>query len=302
MMDGLLVVDKPAGPTSHDVVMRIRRSTGQRKVGHAGTLDPAATGVMVLLLGRFTRLADVFAEQEKSYRAVVELGTSTTTGDAEGEIVERSEVPLVDDERVESALAALVGTRSQTPPPFSARKVEGTPLYKRARAGEPIPEVEPKTVEVYSARSVERRGLRITADLRVSKGTYVRVLAEDLGRALGVPAHLAALTRTASGPFTLAEAHELAQLEEGGRGAIQAALVDVAAHRLGPRRAKADRSVAAQAVHGGWVAVRQVAWMDTEDDGSEDVLLLDESGLLGWYRQEGPVLKPRAVLRGGGIR
>lgn len=301
MIDGLLVVDKPAGPTSHDVVMAIRRAAGQRKVGHAGTLDPAATGVLVLLLGRLTRLADLFTGQPKRYRAVVELGAATTTGDGEGEVTERADVPPLDDAPVAVAVTALEGTRAQIPPAFSARKVDGRPLYERARAGEAIPHVESKTVTVHNAQLVEFESPRIVVDMEVSKGTYVRVLAEELGRALGLPAHLAGLTRTASGPFVLDDAHPLEALEAGGSQAVEGALLDPATHPLGLRRGRVDRTVGLQAAHGRWVAVRQVAWFDDAvGERGPDALLIDESGILGWYRQEGPVLKPRAVLRAAG--
>lgn len=293
-MDGLLVVDKPSGPTSHDVVAAIRRAAGQRRVGHAGTLDPAARGVLVVLLGRLTRLADLFTGQPKEYLARVRLGVRTSTGDAEGEEVARAPVPELSENEVEAAVAGLVGMRRQTPPAFSARKVDGRPLYARARAGEPIPEVQAKEVTVHAASLVAFEPPEVVLRMKVSKGTYVRVLAEELGEALELPAHLADLIRTSSGPFTLRDARPLDELAAGGPDGVASALVDLAAHEAGVRRGRIPRPVASRALHGHWVAVKQVRWLG--EDG-RDALLFDEQGLVGWYRQDGLVLRPKAVLR-----
>ncbi len=215
-LEGLLVVDKPAGLTSHDVVERVRRLGRQRRVGHAGTLDPLATGVLVLGLGRATRLLEYMAGHDKRYVATVRLGVATTTYDAEGEVAARYEGPWPSQEAVEAALQAFVGTIEQIPPPFSALKQGGERLYAKARRGEKV---------TVPARHVVIHGLRLLAytppllrlDITCSKGTYIRSLAHDLGQALGTGAHLAALRRLASGPFTLEETHSLEEVEEAAR-------------------------------------------------------------------------------------
>jgi tRNA pseudouridine55 synthase len=204
---GLLVVDKPAGRTSHDVVDDARRLFRQRGVGHAGTLDPLATGVLILLLGEATKLSSYLALDQKSYDAVVRFGRSTDTLDADGSVVEQRPVGEADlaQERVERALDAERLRRQQTPPAVSALKVAGTPAYRLARRGQVV-ELAPRPVEVARLELVERHSDWLRLSLTVSKGYYVRALARDLGDWLGVPAHLAALRRTASGPYTLADA------------------------------------------------------------------------------------------------
>ncbi len=209
---GILNVDKPKGMTSHDVVARVRRLAGQRQVGHAGTLDPMATGVLVVLLGKATRLSEYLMRSTKTYRAVVRLGVETDTYDAEGEIVSEKPVPELDARALEEVLGRFVGEIEQVPPAFSALKRDGVPMYRLARAGK---EVRPKprkvTIEALELESWEPPLL--TLRVVCSSGTYVRSLAHDLGQAIGCGAHLAGLTRLASGAFTLAEAHPLDEIE-----------------------------------------------------------------------------------------
>ncbi len=204
-VSGFLNVDKPSGPTSHDVVHRVRRHTGVRRVGHAGTLDPFATGVLVLCLGQGTRLAQFLAQGEKAYRAVVELGRATDTYDRTGRVVEERDPSGVDREQVEQALGRFRGRLRQVPPAYSAVKQGGVPLYRLARAGQEV-SPPPREVEIRELRLVSWQWPRLTLELTCSAGTYVRSLVHDLGQFLGCGAHLAELTRLRSGRFGLDEA------------------------------------------------------------------------------------------------
>jgi len=214
---GLVVVDKPAGVTSHDVVARVRRLAGTRKVGHAGTLDPMATGVLVLGVNRATRLLGHLTLTEKAYDATIRLGASTTTDDAEGEIVSTAPTDDLDDARIRSALAAFVGDLEQVPTAVSAIKVEGRRAYRRVRDGEQVDlPARPVTIHELDVHDVRRAGEGIDVDLsvRCSSGTYIRAVARDLGAELGVGGHLGALRRTAVGRFALDDARTLEQLAE----------------------------------------------------------------------------------------
>ncbi len=212
-VSGLVVVDKPGGMTSHDVVSRVRRLAGTRKVGHAGTLDPMATGVLVLGLNRATRLLGHLTLTDKRYDATVRLGATTTTDDAEGEILETRPTDDLTDDGVRVALAAYVGEIDQVPSAVSAVKVGGKRAYVRVRAGESV-DLPPRQVTVHA---LEVTGLDLP-DVRISvhcsSGTYVRALARDLGAALGVGGHLTALRRTAVGPFDVSAASTLEALTE----------------------------------------------------------------------------------------
>ncbi|MDQ1694716.1 MAG: tRNA pseudouridine55 synthase, partial [Frankiaceae bacterium] len=211
--DGLIVVDKPPGWTSHDVVARIRRLAGTRRVGHAGTLDPMATGVLVVGLGRATRLLGHLAGHDKAYDATIRLGVSTTTDDADGEALTTNDASGIDDRALETALAALVGDIDQVPSSVSAIKVAGERAYARVRKGEHV-ELAARRVHVAALHLVDRRGDQVDVHVECSTGTYVRALARDVGAALGVGAHLTALRRTRVGSFDLASAHRLDELEE----------------------------------------------------------------------------------------
>ena len=212
-VDGLVVVDKPAGLTSHDVVARVRRLAGTRRVGHAGTLDPMATGVLVLGVGRATRLLGHLAGHDKEYDATIRLGATTTTDDAEGEVVATADATAVTDAAIAEHLAGLVGDLLQVPAAVSAVKVDGRRAYQRVRAGEQV-ELAARPVHVAAFDLLTRRGNDLDVHVQCSTGTYVRALARDVGAALGVGAHLTALRRTRVGAFTLAEAATLDQLAD----------------------------------------------------------------------------------------
>lgn len=215
--DGLVVVDKPAGLTSHDVVARVRRLTGTRKVGHAGTLDPMATGVLVLGVNRATRLLGHLLVTDKTYDATIRLGSATTTDDAEGEVTATTATGEITEEQVLTALSAFVGEIDQVPSAVSAIKVDGRRSYERVRAGEQVQLAARRVV----VASVEVHGISLGADavdvsvsVCCSSGTYIRAIARDLGKALGVGGHLTALRRTAVGGFDLEAARTLEQLHD----------------------------------------------------------------------------------------
>jgi tRNA pseudouridine55 synthase len=216
---GALVVDKPRGPTSHDVVARVRRALGVRRAGHTGTLDPFATGVLLVCLGKATRLARFLAEGDKLYEAEVRLGFATSTDDLEGEPLGPPREPAVSREAVLAACARLVGPQLQRPPAFSAKRVGGRRAYALARAGSPAqPAAVP--VSVHELEVLAFEGPRLAIRLRCSPGTNVRAIARDLGEALGTGAHLAALRRTGSGGFGLEAALPLEQVETRGRESV----------------------------------------------------------------------------------
>ncbi|HWH97482.1 MAG TPA: tRNA pseudouridine(55) synthase TruB [Pseudolysinimonas sp.] len=206
---GILLLDKPHGPTSHDLVARTRRAVGTRKVGHAGTLDPLATGLMILGVESSTRLLTYLVGLDKEYTATIRLGQSTTTDDAEGELVAQVDASGVPPQAIVTAVDALTGDIAQVPSTFSAIKVGGRRSYERARAGEDVDlPARPVTVSAFDVLATRAEGDLLDLDVRVavSSGTYVRALARDLGRALGVGGHLTALRRTRIGPFDIAEA------------------------------------------------------------------------------------------------
>lgn len=215
-MNGLLVIDKPAGITSHDVVARLRRITGEKSIGHLGTLDPMATGVLPLLMGRFTRLAQFFSTTEKCYEGAIRFGFATDTYDAEGEAQgedrNQDAATALTLERVREAAARFHGEIAQMPPAFSAKKIAGKPAYKLARKGE-APELKPVKINIASFEIVALEGAEAIFTMKISAGGYVRSVAHELGRDLGFGAHLSRLRRTQAGPFTLAEAHRLEGLE-----------------------------------------------------------------------------------------
>lgn len=208
---GLLNIDKPSGWTSHDVVARLRRITGVRRIGHAGTLDPLATGVLVVCVGPATRLADYLMEGDKRYRATLHLGIETNTWDAEGEVVAEGDTAGLTPERVQGACAAFVGEFAQTPPLYSAIKRDGQPLYRWARRGRAV-EVAPRMVSIRSIELVSFALPLVTLDVVCGKGTYIRSLAHDLGAALGCGAYLAALRRLRASGQDIADAVRLGDL------------------------------------------------------------------------------------------
>ncbi|MDE3199618.1 MAG: tRNA pseudouridine(55) synthase TruB, partial [Acidobacteriota bacterium] len=211
-MNGLLVIDKPGGMTSHDVVNRLRRITGEKSIGHLGTLDPMATGVLPMMLGKFTKLAQYFSTAEKSYTGTIEFGYATDTYDAEGVCVGERVEPALTLEQVRAAAIRFRGVMEQLPPPFSAKKIDGTPAYKLARAGKPVA-LKMARVEIFSFEITGMSGSVAEFAMRISAGGYVRSVAHEMGQDLGCGAHLKSLRRTQAGVFTLDGAHRLDELE-----------------------------------------------------------------------------------------
>jgi tRNA pseudouridine55 synthase len=253
-VDGVLVCDKPAGMTSHDVVARVRRLAGQRRVGHGGTLDPPATGVLVLALGRATRLLPFLPMEPKRYLARIAFGSETDTLDASGTVTATADAAGLDGAAVRGALAGFLGPQEQVPPMVSAVKVGGERLYAKARRGESV-ERAARPIVVHALELVDfvaGERPRATVAVTCSGGTYVRVLAADLGRALGTLAHLAALRRTAAGRFEEGQAHTLEELEALARagapgGLARAVIGPVAALASSPVRPLSAAEAAALA-------------------------------------------------------
>ncbi|GAB3972417.1 tRNA pseudouridine(55) synthase TruB [Plantactinospora veratri] len=254
--DGLIVVDKPGGMTSHDVVARIRRLARTRRVGHGGTLDPMATGVLVIGVGRATRLLTYVIGAGKSYTATIRLGQSTVTDDAEGEVVGTADAAGVTEEAVRAAVLPLTGEIDQVPSAVSAIKIDGQRAYKRVRDGEAV-ELTARRVTVFRFDVLDFRRdtvdgaavLDVDVAVDCSSGTYIRALARDLGAVLGVGGHLTALRRTAVGGFTLAEAATLPELEERSPDVVNLT-VEAAARRFFPQR-QASADEAKVLSHGG---------------------------------------------------
>jgi len=215
-IDGILVVDKPRGKTSHDVVESVRRLAGFRQIGHLGTLDPLATGVLVLALGHATRLARFYAGRRKRYTCAIRFGFATDTYDADGTSAGPDLAPALNSEAIAGLAAQFIGKGQQTPPPFSAKKIHGRPAHELARKHKPV-NLEPVEIEVYEFRLTSVEGSTVRFVVECGAGTYIRSLAHDLGRLHGTGAHLSEIVRTAVGEFTLDHAVSLEDLAEDAR-------------------------------------------------------------------------------------
>lgn len=211
-VEGVLLVDKPTGMTSHDVVYRLRRKFQIQRIGHAGTLDPMATGVLVMLVGKATKISQYLISQDKVYEGELTLGITTNSQDAEGEVMETRPVPPLTEADVRAAMKGFLGDQYQQPPMFSAVKIGGVPLYKLARQGEEV-EREPRFIRVTEFELLSLALPKLTFRLACTKGTYVRTISHDLGQKLGCGGHLSALRRTASGRFTIAQCVPLGEIE-----------------------------------------------------------------------------------------
>ncbi|HTB64183.1 MAG TPA: tRNA pseudouridine(55) synthase TruB [Opitutales bacterium] len=226
LFEGILLVDKPSGMTSHDVVARLRHRLKIRQIGHAGTLDPLATGLLVMLVGRATKVSQYLTSLDKEYEGVFELGKTTDSHDADGEVTETKPVPELDAEGLRAVMQTFVGDQFQTPPMFSAKKIKGVPLYKHARKGIEV-EREPRFIHVDCFDLLDYTPPLASFRLRSSKGTYVRTIAHDLGRKLGCGATLNVLRRTGSGKHRLADATPLAQFDTLSMADIRRRLIPV---------------------------------------------------------------------------
>ncbi|MGI8433937.1 MAG: tRNA pseudouridine(55) synthase TruB [Nocardioidaceae bacterium] len=289
--DGLLVVDKPAGWTSHDVVARSRRLAGTRKVGHAGTLDPMATGVLVLGVGRGTRLLGHLALSTKAYVATMRLGQSTVTDDAEGDLLGEHDASGVTDPAITATVRELVGDLLQTPSSVSAIKVDGQRAYKRVRAGDEV-RLAPRPVRVtrFDVLAVRRRGgfVDVDVDVECSTGTYVRALARDVGDRLGVGGHLTALRRTRVGPYPLESAFGLESLSDRVAEELPVVPLVQAAHDNFATHVLSDDQV---------VAVRNGRAVTTDLGATGPVAVFDAGGeFLALYEHKGEIAKAVAVF------
>jgi tRNA pseudouridine55 synthase len=275
--DGLLLVDKPSGITSHDAIDRVRRALGTRKVGHAGTLDPMATGLLLVGVGRATRLLRFLADLPKEYLGTGALGVETATLDAEGEVVREAPVHVTEAE-LRAAMATLTGEIDQAPPAYSAVKVGGEPLYRAARRGEPV-EAAPRRVRVESFDLRRFRSPEFEFRVRCSGGTYVRSLAAEVGARLGCGAHLSSLRRTAIGPYDVDEARS--PDDPGSPLPLERAVEHLVAVTLGAEEAAA-------AAHGRMLAPTGL--------GGPYRVLTPDGRLIGIYRDQGASAVPEVIL------
>ena len=280
--DGLLLVDKPAGMTSHDVVLAARRAFGESRIGHAGTLDPFATGLLVLLLGRATRLLPHLDGVPKEYETTLSLGRETDTDDLQGAVVREAEPPT--DTAIADAIARLTGPLEQVPPAYSAKRVAGRRAYDAARSGVTL-ELTAARVEVFEWREIQRNGDSLRAVISCGGGTYVRALARDLGRLTGSAAHLTALRRIRSGPFSVSDAVSVECLRAGEASLRPAldALPSIPHVHVGAE--DAERLLRGIAV--------------TRTDGAASAALIDSrsGALLAYAEGVGGTWQPRVVMR-----
>jgi len=289
--DGLLIVDKPKGWTSHDVVARGRRLARTRKVGHAGTLDPMATGVLVLGIGRATRLLGHLALATKAYDATIRLGQATITDDAEGDVTMKADASGVDDADIAEVCATYLGDIQQVPSSVSAIKIKGERAYTRARAGEQVDlPARPVTVSQFSVHATRRSGELVDIDVTVecSTGTYIRALARDVGADLGVGGHLTALRRTRVGPYRIERAHTLDEL----------AGLEPEQQPVEPLDAAAAANFTSFTVPAAQeFAIRNGRPLEVDLPGSGPIAMLTLAGeFLALYEQRGPVAKALAVF------
>ncbi|REF97910.1 tRNA pseudouridine synthase B [Asanoa ferruginea] len=287
--DGLIVVDKPSGMTSHDVVSRLRRLARTRRVGHGGTLDPMATGVLIIGVNKATRLLTYVIGADKSYTATIRLGQATVTDDAEGDVVSTTPAAAVTDEAVVSALVAQRGEIDQVPSAVSAIKIDGQRAYKRVRDGEEVAiPARRVTISRLDVLAIRRDGdvIDVDVDVTCSSGTYIRAIARDAGTALGVGGHLTALRRTAVGGFSLAEARTLDELEAVSPDVVNLPMAD-AARRFLPTRSATDEEARVLS-HGGPLVAAGIA--------GPYAVLGPGGDLLAVVSERGDKAKPEIVL------
>ena len=225
-LEGILLVDKPQGPTSHDVVDRVRRKLKMKRVGHAGTLDPNATGLLIILVGKATKVSQYLMSLDKEYQGELKLGVTTDSYDIEGTITETKEVPELSETQVKETFQSFVGDQYQTPPMFSAKKIDGVPLYKLARKGQEVKR-EPRFIRINEMAIVEMQLPLIHFYVSCTKGTYIRTLAHDIGQKLGCGAHLTDLRRTSSDRFDVDDAVMLEDFEQMNLAEIKRQLIPI---------------------------------------------------------------------------
>lgn len=295
-MDGILLIDKPAGPTSHDVVARVRRSSGERRIGHTGTLDPRATGLLPLVVGRATRIASLLTGREKTYEATIRFGWCTDTDDADGQVVGSTSDTRPSEADLAAALEAFRGTFDQTPPRHSAKKVQGQRAYELARQDRPV-DVQPVPVTVSHLQVLGRTEDTVTLAVTASSGFYVRALARDLGLALGCGGHLESLRRVRSGTFLVEDALPLEEAERLGPAVADRlippalALEELSAVELTDGGLK-------RVVHGNPVGPEHLAgrWVPPPSGAAPVRLLAADGRLVALARSRGGALHPAVVL------
>ncbi len=290
---GFLRVDKPIGPTSHDVVRIARRALSERRVGHAGTLDPFASGLLLLGVGPATRLTEYLGDLDKSYEAVARLGTVTSTLDPEGEVIATSEAwREVTESGLLDALAPLTGPIDQLPPSYSAKKVDGERAYRKARRGEAV-ELAPARITIHELELLDWTPPDLTFRVRCSTGTYVRAIARDLGEALGVGGHLTWLRRTRIGNFEVADAIPVGEME-GGASLSGAWLTPLEAMGHLPRL-EVDEVTTARLIHGQSPDLSEVSGSEVLDEG-RPAAVVGRDELICVGRREGERLRPSKVF------
>jgi tRNA pseudouridine55 synthase len=300
-MDGVLVVDKPSGPTSHDVVDHVRRSLGERRAGHTGTLDPFATGVLPICIGKATRLARFLAAGEKTYRATVRLGFATTTDDLTGEPLSAPRAVTVDAARLAAAVAGLVGERLQVPPTYSAKRSGGERLYDLARRGVVV-DRPPVPVVVFAFDVLSASGDEVEIEVRCAPGTYVRALARDLGEALGTGGHLVRLRRVSSGAFHERAAVSWEDVPGRGRASVipMAALLPelpaVTVTEEGQQALRHGRDLAGALLAGGFPASPGARLRVLDASGALLALATPRGSQVAGELPVDPVLHPDIVL------
>lgn len=295
-MDGILLIDKPAGPTSHDVVARLRRSSGERRIGHTGTLDPRATGLLPLVVGRATRIASLLTGREKAYEATIRFGWCTDTDDTDGQVVGSTSDVRPSEADLAAALEAFRGTFDQTPPRHSAKKIHGQRAYELARQDRPV-DVQPVPVTVSHLQVLGRTEDTVTLAVTASSGFYVRALARDLGLALGCGGHLGSLRRVRSGTFLVEDALALEEAERLGPAVADRlippalALEELSAVELTDGGLK-------RVVHGNPVGPEHLAgrWVPPPSGAAPVRLLAADGRLVALARSRGGALHPAVVL------
>jgi tRNA pseudouridine55 synthase len=295
-MDGVLLIDKPTGPTSHDVVARLRRTSGEKSIGHTGTLDPRATGLLPLVMGRATRLAPYLGSGDKTYVATIRLGFATDTDDADGRPIGDASARLPDDEAVRRALAEFAGSFEQLPPSHSAKKVGGRKAYELARREEPVT-LKPVSVTVHRIECTGRDGDRLHLIVTATPGFYVRALARDLGARLECGAHLVALRRTRSGSFDVTEAVPLEDAERLGPE-IASRVLSPAEALPGLTAVRPTEAGLKRALHGNPLGPEHLEgrWVPPSTSPLPVRILAGDGRLVALARSRGGALHPVVVL------
>jgi len=277
-LSGVLIVDKPTGVTSHDVILRLRRILGIRRIGHTGTLDPAASGVLLACVGSATKVVQFLSQYDKEYEAVIKLGVTTDTFDADGKTTGVKEDFQIDPQQIRNVVLSFKGNIRQTPPPYSAIKHKGKKLYQYARANQEV-KIEEREVNIKDIRVLEVESPHIKLEVNCSKGTYVRSLASDIGKKLGCGAHLLSLRRTTVGPFRLSQALKIEQVESlHGKGEISTVLVPIEATLSHLPSAEVKQDYVDKVRHGASIEPDWISLTHGDFEPDQSISIKDEQG------------------------